>query len=482
MFIKKFIFIALFYFFTSSVIAEPISMRTLNEYMAYMQGPSAPSELRQGAMNLGAIHMTCYGKHTLDACKDALRQSGKKEGVKFLESFESYLPKLTELKEMKEGLESGKLNPYEPSNQAVYLQRSCSTDACSTAVKEYMELLELVRSDCSLTNRSNQNQFTVGRSWSCYEPVMEIQQLNSRLSTFAPPLSDAAKSALNALNLSTAQKALNILKSNSVHEKCEKSSALVDETICDGASFLPSYFNLIKNSIQSRGIASDGTIDIDRSSLFDITKDYDDLSQKASGDKYKGYSTVDFKRLLGALDQDSGSYLTYYQNKSNELKSLVEEKRKVIERQGAMEERHSELLGAVLNSLESDGYQLFTGGISDVLTDLQNGRISHDEVDTLVMPTRNIEGKLQEIRGSMMIFSEQSVPSFQLALAENDASQVIANGSLAAVCDCLMVRITETSVQRMQSGSLIQMFKIEPYTNAAVEAFALFIKQNSQAR
>ena len=453
-------------------------MRTVNEFMSYMQGPEVPKELRNGSQNLGAIQMTCYGKPTISSCKKALRQLGKQQSVQFLESFETHLPKLIQLRAMKESLESGQLNPYEPSNQAVYLQRNCDSDGCVIAVTEYMNLQALVRENCSLSKRSNQNQFTVGMSWSCYDPIMEIKRLDSTLSAYEPPLNQAGEAALYALEQSTVPALLTRLEKDSVSKKCDESSPLVNGEICKFASFIPDYFNLVKSSIKNRGISDEGTIDIDRNSIYSITKNYDILSPGSSGDRYKGYLTVKFDLILDSLNKDGSEFLAYYESTTKKLAEIAESKRQAVKRQKAIKEKYETLLATAIDTIEQDGYRLYTGNISNVFEDMQDGILSRDDIDSLVIQTQNIHGRLQEIKGSMLIFSRPSATTYHVALADQHASQVIANGSLAAICGCSMVKIKETLVQSDRSGSLVQVFEIEPYTNTAVEAFGQFVDQN----
>lgn len=482
MFKIKYFYLIFIFMLSSGVAAESVSMRTVNGFRSYMIGPGAPKELREGALGLGAIHRTCYGKITVSSCKEALRQSGKQQGVKFLESFEKYLPKLMQFKTMKEELESGRLNPYEPSNHAVYLRRNCTTGDCLSVINKYVDLQAFVRKNCSLSRRSNQNEFTVGMSWSCYEPVMAIPELESELLNFKPPLNAASNAALNYLNQSAVQKLLDRFDRDSVFTKCDKSSPLVNESICRAARLTLGYFNVIKQSIEGRGVAEDGTIDIERNSMYAVTNDYKTLSPDASGDKFKGYRTVQLQRIFDAMDADATDFLRHYEKKSKELESVVKAQSEALERQKAKKEKHANLLAAVLDTLGRDGYTLYVGSISNVLSDMQNGELSRDDIGKLVIPTRNIEGRLQEIKGSMLIFSQHSTTSYKIALSKSYASQIIVSGSLAAICDCSMVRIKDTLVQGAQAGSLVQVFEIEPYTNSAVEDFARFTDQSSQAR
>jgi len=455
-------------FVQGSVIAneKDLSMKKLNEYMGYMTGPSAPQALRDGAMNLGSIHSKCYGVTKLEECRDRLRQAGDINSSKFISSFEDYYPKLKEFKKMVDELEAGHLNPYEPSNHLIFLYRNCDMGSeCFKVSDQYINAVEDVSSECSLTRRSNTVQFTVAKIWDCFDSINSVFELEEEGDTFQPGLGETSHEALVKINKSEAKTTLDLLNEEKVFEKCEEKSDLVDEAICSNALNIRSFLRIIKKSIDNRGVSKDGEIDIDRRDIYSITNDYDDLSPASEPDKYKGFLSVEFDTIFSAVDHDGAEFREFYIERSRALKhhaSLVKNAKKVA---AAKKRKAKAVSDNLLNKLNEDSLVFHNGSVTDIFRWLQNGEITPEQVKSYVVSTARSNLRLGTLNGSSLRFTSADDWQYQVEMNKQFARQLVVNGSIDSICDCLFLRFIKTEISKDKSGRLVQIFKVEPYVN-----------------
>lgn len=447
---------------------EKILMKTLNEYTDFMVGPGAPEIFRNGFMNLGSIHSLCYDKKTVNECSDVHRKAGSDRAVEFLVSFEEYLPKLKKLKKMKEDIESSRVNPYEPTSHALYLYRNCSLEMeCFVKARRYFDALFTIRKECPLVYRSNKAQITAGKMWICFDPINII---NSEAKILKPDLSSTSKAAMHELKSSKLKSTLDLLNKDNIFDYCKNGSEFVDENICHAAMQLRGFFDLVEESIWTRGVSKDGEIDFSRDKLYEITNDRKVLQSKSEPDKYKGYSTVKFNKIKESLDQDGVSMKKFYLDRSEQISAKIEAKKQAEQHQYEFEKEVSTVYENFLDRLKKDNAVMHDGTVGDILKWLQNGLISVNDVSDYVISTEGSKLKLDNISGSMLIFSAHANQSYQVALHEKDAKQVVANGNLSSVCGCHFIRLISTKSIRDDDAGLIQSFEILPYKNKEIDA------------
>lgn len=455
----------------ASLLSFPIaadtqtSIKTLSHYMDYATGPGAPADLRKGSMNMGAIMQHCYSAKTLEACQRILDSKGRSADAKFLETFQNSLPKIKGFEEVRNKVSTGQLTPYSPAPKAVFAKRNCSREMeCSGLSREYFSALASLVAECPKSS-DIPNTFMAQKSWTCVPLVKHVTDLAGKLNTIDIPLNDKGQQALDKLSQSNASMVMKKFKEDGVYESCLQKSPQVDDDICSRATRLKSEIGAIESSIRSRGLTESGGIDL--------------IEAKSKPYQSREMVEVQLSEKLSALNDISAEFLTFYVSRSEEILVKLREQKAYEKRMAEYDEQYKAAYTSFVNSLERAGLMM-SNSISDVNQQVQDGAIRPTDVSQYLVDIRDPNLRLKNIEGSMLIFSDGPRSSYRVALSENDSVNLVANGSLKTISGHVLGRIVETTVSQNQSGRLVQVYEVSPYTSAEWKTFWKIIQAAPQ--
>ncbi|MBC7192181.1 hypothetical protein [Marinobacter sp.] len=427
------------------------SIKTLSQYMDYAMGPGAPADLRKGSMNMGAIMQHCYSAKTLEACQRILDSKGRSADANFLKTFQNILPKIKGFEEVRNKVSTGQITPYSPALKAVFAKRNCgSAMECSNLSREYFSALASLVAECP-KGSDIPNTFMAQKSWTCVPLVKRVTDLSGKLNAIDIPLNDKGQQAIDTLSQSNASMVMQVFKEDGVYESCLQKSPQVDDDICSRATRLRSEIGAIESSIRSRGLSERGGIDL--------------IEAKKKPYQSREMEEVQFNEKLSALNDISAEFLTFYVSRSEEISVRLREQKVYEKRMAEYDEQYKAAYTSFVNSLERAGLMM-SNSISDVNQQVQDGAIRPTDVSQYLVDIRDPNLRLHNIEGSMLIFSDGARSPYRVALSENDSVNLVANGSLKTISGHVLGRIVETTVSQNESGRLVQMYEVSPYTSA----------------
>lgn len=414
---------------------------------------------------MGAIMQHCYSAKTLEACQRILDSKGRSADAKFLETFQNSLPKIKGFEEVRRKVSTGQLTPYSPALKAVFAKRNCSSEMeCSGLSREYFSALASLVGDCP-KNSDIPNTFMAEMSWTCVPLVKRVTDLAGKLNAIDIPLNDKGQRALDRLSQSNASLVMQEFKEDGVYESCLQKSPQVDEDICSRATRLRSEIGAIESSIRSRGLSENGGIDL--------------IEAKSKPYQSREMEEVQFSEKLSALNDISAEFLTFYVSRSEEISAKLREQEVYEKRMAEYDKKYKAAYTSFVKSLERAGLMM-SNSISDVNQQVQDGAIRPADASQYLVDIRDPNLRLQNIEGSMLIFSDGPRSPYRVALSENDSVNLVANGSLKTISGHVLGRIVETTVSQNQSGRLVQVYEVSPYSSVEWKAFWKIIQASPQ--